>query len=140
MFSVEWMPRVENVSGRTGIIYKQFPNEQKPTRVCHVQTWGMGSCAVATLQQWGYWCRVELNEVDQFFDWLCDNIDTDWQPAEFYFMFSSSQTKNEFKHIVRHPNIKLRDKFENKSHGPNKVQLYRYSKACDFKRIVNKKG
>jgi hypothetical protein len=139
MFSVEWLPRVENVSGRMGVVWKKLPNDNTPIRICHVQTWGMGSCAVAILQQWGYWARVELNEVDQFFEWLCSDVDTDWQPMEFYFMFSPNQ-KKAYKHFIKHPNVKLRDKFENKSHGPNTVFLYRYSKAKDFKRVVNKKG
>ena len=139
MFSVEWMPRVENVSGRTGIIYKHRKNDNSPMRICHVTSWGMGSCAIATLQNWGYTTRVELNEVDQFFEWLCATIDKDWQPMEFYFMFSPNQKKT-FKHFIRHPNVKLRDKFENKSHGPNHVYLYRYSKHKDFKRIVNRKA
>ena len=139
MFSVDWMPRIEKVHGRTGTIFKNTPNGT-PMRVCNVTTWGLGSCALATLQEWGWCARVQLHEVDQFFDWLCTNIDTDWQPNEFYFMFSSSQIKREFKHFVKHPKVKLRDKFENKSHGPNKVFLYRYSKSEDFKRVVNKKG
>ena len=139
MFSVKWMDRVAHVQGRTGTLYKEHAALGK-VRICNITTWGMGSCAVATLQEWGYTSRVDAHEVDQFFDWLCANIDNDWQPMEFYFMYSSSQIKRTFKHFVKHPKVKLRDKFENKSHGPNHVYLYRYSKALDFKRIVNRKA
>jgi hypothetical protein len=136
MFVIEWKDRVEGVSGRTGVIYKQQPHDK--TRVCNVTSWGMGSCAVATLQNWGWTCRVRLDELDSFFHFICEEVDEDWKPCEFYFLLSDSQKRREFKHLIQHPNVRLRDKFVNKSHGPNKVYLYRYSKALDFKRVVNK--
>lgn len=139
MFSVEWRNRVPGMSGRTGDMFKNDKVFGK-TRICSVTTWGMASCAIATLQEWGYSSRVYADEVDQFFDWLCVNVDNDWQPTEFYFMFSTKQKDRYFKHFIKHPNVKLRDKFENKSHGPNHVYLYRYSKQGDFKRIVNRKA
>jgi hypothetical protein len=139
MFSIEWRERVPHTSGRTGDMFKDDKVFGK-TRICSVTTWGMASCAIATLQEWGYSSRVHANEVDQFFEWLCINVDNDWQPMEFYFMFSNKQKEKYFKHFVKHPNVKLRDKFENKSHGPNHVYLYRYSRKNDFKRIVNRKA
>lgn len=139
MFSVEWNKSVENISGRTGVVFKT-PEGGIPIRICNVTSWGMGSCAVATLQSWGWGLRIQPDEVDQLLNWLCENIDSDWQPNEFYFLLSSTQIKRSFAPLVKHPNVRLRDKFENKSHGPNKVFLYRYSKAEDFKRVITKRS
>jgi hypothetical protein len=138
MFSVEWKASVSDVSGRTGIVYRTEKNGPK-LRVCNVTSWAMGSCAVATLQSWGWICRIYESEVDQFFKWLCDEVDNDWQPNEFYFLLSDTQIKRDFKRLINHPNVKLRDRFKNKSHGPNRVSLYRYSTDKDFPRVVNKK-
>lgn len=137
MFVIEWKDRVEGVSGRTGVIYKQHPNDK--TRICNVTSWGMGSCAVAILQQWGWQLRVNKDEVEAFLNFICYEIDSDWQPEEFYFMFSDEQKRRGFKSLIQHPNVRLRDKFKNKSHGPNTVFLYRYSKADDFKRVITKR-
>lgn len=140
MFSIDWKDRVDGISGRTGVIYKKRENDPTPVRICHVTSWGMGSCAVATLQNWGWSCRVHLHEMDDFFHFICEEVDNDWEPEEFYFLLSDSQIKREFKHFTNHPNVRLRDKFANKSHGPNRVYLYRYSKAADFKRVITKRG
>jgi hypothetical protein len=34
--------------------------------------------------------------------------------------------------MIKNPNVKKRDKFYNKAHGPNWLHLYRYSKEKDF--------
>jgi hypothetical protein len=94
----------------------------------------MNSCAVATLQGWGSYCAVNDDDVESFFNWLDSNVDGDWSPREFYFLLSTYQLK-EFKSLIAFPNVRLRDKFENKSHGPNNMFLYRYSACQDFKRL-----
>ena len=56
-------------------------------------------------------------------------------------MLSKSQLKlDRFKLMFNHPNVKLRDVFMNKSHGPNKVYLFRYSVKKDFQRLQLPKG
>lgn len=140
MFSIIWQKTNNNLNGRTGTIQIKRPNDASYT-VCNVVSWGLGSCAVALLQTWGWCCRLNADELDEFFEFVCDEVDEDWQPEEFYFMLSDKQISHQGFHIlVEHPNVKLRDKFANKSHGPNKVLLYRYSKAKDFKRFVQRKG
>jgi len=135
MFRVEWKPRIEGISGRFGTVY------MNDTRICNVQTWGLGSCAIAMLQNWGWMCKVPKDKLDDFFTWMCDAVDEDWNPAEFYFMLSDEQVrKHYFNFLTKHPNVKRRDVFRNKSHGPNKVILYRYSAEDDFGRVVNRKA
>lgn len=140
MFSIKWNKRDHEMSGRVGTIYKER-KDAEPIVVCKVVSWGLGSCAVALLQNWGWCCRLDKADLDAFFEFVCLKVDADWQPQEFYFMLSDCQIRHQgFENLVEHPNVKLRDKFANKSHGPNKVLLYRYSKAKDFKRFVQRKG
>lgn len=141
MFSVKWDKKADGDfggSGRKGTIQfgkgKQF--------VCKLQTWEFGSCACFGLSRfsdaWEF--KFDDENVDPFFKYLC-TLDVDWKPKEFYFLLSGSQVKNyRTRTLVKHPNVKLRDVFENKSHGPNKVYLFRYSASMDFKPVRKLKG
>ena len=135
MFEIVWQPRVVDLNGRTGEVFYKATDALSARRICNVTTWGMNSCAVATLQKWGSYCVVNDDDVESFFNWLNDNVDGDWSPREFYFLLSTRQLK-QFKELIHFPNVRLRDKFKNKSHGPNNMYLYRYSACDDFKRVI----
>lgn len=140
MFSVDWKKRDFEESGRKGTIkYKDGGESQY---VCKIETWAFGSCACFALSRFNdaYKFRFEADNIDKFFEYICI-LDEDWKPKEFYFMLSKSQLKlDRFKLMFNHPNVKLRDVFMNKSHGPNKVYLFRYSAKKDFKRLQLPKG
>ena len=140
MFSVEWKKRDFEESGRKGTI--KYKDEGESKYVCKIETWAFGSCACFALSRFNdaYKFRFEVDNIDKFFDYIC-TLDEDWKPKEFYFMLSKSQLKlDRFKLMFKHPNVKLRDVFMNKSHGPNKVYLFRYSVKKDFKRLQLPKG
>ena len=140
MFSVEWKKRDFEECGRKGTI--KYKDEGESKYVCKIETWAFGSCACFALSRFNdaYNFRFEADNIDNFFDYIC-TLDEDWKPKEFYFMLSKSQLKlDRFKFMFNHPNVKLRDVFMNKSHGPNKVYLFRYSVKKDFQRLQLPKG
>lgn len=141
MFSVAWKKSDFGQSGRTGAIrYKVGNNE--PDFVCKIETWAFNSCACFALTKFNEAYQFKFNEenTDVFFKYI-ETLDDDWKPCEFYFMLSKSQLlNNRFKYLFQHPNVKLRDVFMNKSHGPNRVYLFRYSSKKDFKRIQLPQG
>lgn len=140
MFSVKWKKRNFEESGRKGTI--KYKDEGESKYVCKIETWAFGSCACFALSRFNdaYKFRFEADNIDKFFDYIC-TLDEDWKPKEFYFMLSKSQlTLDRFKLMFNHPNVKLRDVFMNKSHGPNKVYLFRYSVKKDFQRLQLPKG
>ena len=135
MFSVEWKKRDFEESGRKGTIKYKDGGETK--YVCKIETWAFGSCACFALSRFNdaYHFKFNAENIDKFFKYIC-TLDEDWKPQEFYFMLSKSQLKlGRFKLMFNHPNVKLRDVFMNKSHGPNKVYLFRYSVKKDFQRL-----
>lgn len=141
MFSVEWK-KTENQwenDGRKGDI--QYKADDK-LFVCKIETWAFASCACFALHSFknAYNFRFTPENVDEFFKFVC-TLDKDWQPKEFYFMLSKSQLGvDRIKCLYKHPNVRLRDVFDNKSHGPNKVYLFRYSASKDFKPVRKLRG
>lgn len=107
--------------------------------ICFVETWGFNSCAVLNLRSFRA-LNSELSKkfsADDFFAFLREVHKPSWAPREAYFLVSDTQLKsNEWlKKIVRHPNVKRKDRFENKAHGPNHVHLFRWSDKHDFERV-----
>ena len=141
MFSVEWKKTDFEKSGRDGTI-KHTVGKNESKYVCKIETWAFGSCACFALRRFndGYQFNFTPENIDAFYKFVC-GLDEDWKPKEFYFLLSRSQLSlGKLKPLYKHPNVKLRDVFDNKSHGPNKVYLFRYSASKDFKPIRKLKG
>jgi hypothetical protein len=141
MFSVKWKSRDFEKNGRDGTITYQV-SKKEAMLVCKIETWAFGSCACFALSRFndGYNFRYDAENIDKFFEFVC-SLDEDWKPREFYFLLSKSQlAQDKLKFLYKHPNVKLRDVFSNKSHGPNKVYLFRYSASKDFKAFRKLKG
>jgi hypothetical protein len=130
MFSVKWKSRDFEKNGRDGTI-KHTIGKNEPRYVCKIETWAFGSCACFALSRFNdaYHFNFDEDNIDKFFEFVC-GLDEDWKPRELYFLLSKSQL----------PNVKVRDVFDNKSHGPNKVYLFRYSASKDFKAFRKLKG
>lgn len=107
--------------------------------VCVVNTWGFASCGVLNLYSFGY---PEVDDpkkfAEEFFAFLETVNKPSWQPKEAYFCLADTQiaTSAWIRALCKHSEVKRRDRFYNKSHGPNHMNLFRWSKAKDFKRVT----
>lgn len=103
-------------------------------RMCRVESWAFTSCGIGALTQLNNVDFKSAEEVQQFFDFVCANVAEDWSPNEFYFLLSDTQLKygTSVPLMLKNPNVRKRDTFYNKAHGPNWLHLYRYSKDKDF--------
>lgn len=140
MFSVEWRKSDFTDNGRKGSI--KFKEGNENFYVCLIETWAFGSCACFALSRFNdaQSFRFDEDNIDDFFAFIC-SLDKDWMPKEFYFLLSKSQlARASLTHLYKHPKVRLRDVFDNKSHGPNKVYLFRYSDSKDFKAVRKLKG
>lgn len=126
------------MAGQSGIQAKIFYND---TFLCNVHTWGFASCGVLNLQNFSYSLyALEIKDFPEFakgfFEFLETVNDPSWKPKEAYFCLSDGQLTNDWINaLCKHPEVKRRDRFYNKSHGPNHMNLFRWSKAKDFKRV-----
>ena len=110
----------------------------KKASLCTVHTWGFGSCAVMTLQSWRM--PYEKPDVQEFLKFLETVDNPNWKPMEAYFLITTSQFSGQYpntflRDLVKDPTIKLIDRFSNKAHGSNDLNLFRWSKARDFERL-----
>jgi hypothetical protein len=109
--------------------------------ICMVETWGMGSCAVMNLYNFCYYIPDMKKFVKDLFNWLSTQDEQGHKPKEAFFLLSDSQLNKgayPFTHaLATHPSVRRRDRFSNKSHGPNDVHLFRWSYGKDFKRVTN---
>ncbi len=130
MFSIKNVKRLEaHGSGLHGEIHF------RDSRIVSINTWAFASCACFSLHNWSsYNCVEDMKEVEALFDFLNSHECTEsWLPGEFYFLLTTNQrTYSSGRLLIKHPNVKLRDKFENKAHGEQMCFLYRYSKTKDF--------
>lgn len=138
MFLLKNSASIPGSSGYSKLIV--VPREgQNDWRMCHVHTWGFSSCAVMHLQ--GFQILPEdlqkKFDIEQFLDFLKLIDDTSWKPQEAMFLLSDQQLNHAswYKTLCKHPNVKRIDRFENKAHGPNHVNLFRWSAKNDFKRV-----
>ena len=132
MFELKNIKNMEDQSGVRAAIYY---NGQ---RVCSVHTWGFASCGVLNLYSFGYPDIKDKEKfAKEFFSFLETVYGATWKPCEAYFCLSDVQTGFDWiKALCKHPEVKRRDRFYNKSHGPNHMNLFRWSKAKDFKRVT----
>lgn len=131
-FSFKWQDHDFSYLGVKGTV---LFNEQ---RVCEIETWAFHSCACFLLQYWNVsvvknWNRKTATEFWNFLTKKHGKLN--WHPDEVLFLISDSQMGG-LKPIWKRKDVRLRDRFTNKSHGPNDVYLFRYSKAGDWQRRV----
>ena len=127
-FTVNWSAPDFTRSNRRGTV------KYKGIKLCCIDTWGFDSCGVVNISQFAAretWPTI----VDDFFAWVFNEADgiSGWAAKEAYFLLSSDQLR-QYPCLVKHPNVRLRDKFTNKAHGPNTLFLFRYSENNDFRR------
>jgi hypothetical protein len=140
--------RKAHVGGGSLCILRYIEQGEKTgPALCMVETWGMGSCAVMNLYNFTYFLPENAHKGDMkkfvkdLFNWLVTQDEQGHKPKEAFFLLSDSQLSKvsyPFTHaLATHPSVKRRDVFSNKSHGPNKVHLFRWSLGKDFKRVTN---
>lgn len=102
------------------------------TGICYYTHWGFSSCGVDLLHSFKSFGYSPLeNNHEELFEWLKENSPQSWKPQEFYMCLSTAQIGC-LKKTLKHPCVKLVDRFENKAHGPNYLHLYRVSLGKDF--------
>jgi hypothetical protein len=126
MFSIKWNDTGYSYPGKKGVVLNQ-----KGYTICQIETWAFHSCACFLLQS--FESTLLSEDVDKFFEYLTGDLGLTWQPNEIYFLLSTTQLAR-YSQLYKRKDVKLRDRFTNKAHGPNDVFLFRYSKAGDFKR------
>lgn len=117
--------------GKSSKTYYVFWNERN---VALLQTWLFSSCATWGISGMSLLLLEEQKvhgTLEKVLNALCSAPDMDWYPKEIYFQVSDSQIMH-YGPIPESTNIRKIDVFNNKSHGPNKVHLYRYSLQGDF--------
>lgn len=118
-------------SQKTGVIMNG------DNKICEIRAWGFHSCACHALENWDTW-NVDTPEfdADKFWEFLSNKLPSvGWIPGEVLFLISTKQL-NSLQKIWKRQDVRLRDRFENKAHGPNDVFLFRYSHLKDWKRRV----
>lgn len=130
MFKLILNKKKDYTSGEVGHIRRKDTERT----LCRVESWAFTSCGIGALTQLNDTNFKTAEEVQQFFDFVCTHVAGDWNPNEFYFLVSDNQLKygTSIPLMIKNPNVKKRDKFYNKAHGPNWLHLYRYSKEKDF--------
>jgi len=130
VFKLVLTKKKDHISGEVGFITRT----ENGRTLCRVESWAFTSCGIGALTQLNLSDFKTAEEVQQFFDFVCAKVADDWRPDEFYFLVSDHQLKwgSSIPLMVKNPNVKKRDKFYNKAHGPNWLHLYRYSKDKDF--------
>ena len=130
--SIKWDATDYSYPGRKGFIQDSVLG-----RVCRIETWAFRSCACFLLQEFDPDIQTWTKEqCDYFWNWISQHDkDLSYYPDEIYFLLSDTQLKR-FPRFYKRKEIRLRDRFTNKSHGPNDVYLFRYSKAGDWQRRV----
>ena len=133
MFKLELKPKgAGHGTGQIGTITW----EETGYSVCRVESWAFASCGIGALMGFNNTNFQTKEHVAKFFEFVAANVADDWQPDEFYFLLTDSQLKLPANRLmINHPHVKKRDVFMNKSHGPNKLHLFRYSHDNDFKPI-----
>jgi uncharacterized protein YqfB (UPF0267 family) len=137
VFKLVLNKKKDYTSGEVG----EIRHKETDRYVCRVESWAFTSCGIGALTKLNSTNFTSAEEVQAFFDFVCTNVADDWHPNEFYFLVSDNQLKygTSIPLMVKNPNVKKRDKFYNKAHGPNWLHLYRYSKDKDFPAIIPRK-
>lgn len=126
---IEWS-KCKQTGRNIGIV----KDEQLGT-LCYLRTWGFSSCAVWMLDNFITWNfndnRFDADQFWEFFKTKPEGLGEDWLTCEVYFLLADPQLGS-LKKLIEHPNVRKRDKFLNKAHGPNRVHLFRWSNEEDF--------
>lgn len=105
--------------------------------ICKIQTWAMNCCGIWELK--GFNSYIDVDGAAFWEALVKASPFGGWQPLEYIFTISDSQKSHPlFRSILKHPNVRLRDKFANKAHGPSVLYVYRYSHKGDFPRRSSK--
>ena len=89
MFKLKIDPKKDYHVGQHGYIQRKSDDYN----VCRVESWGFTSCAVGVITQMSHHMGDTLEEIDQLFKFICENVAEDWSPNEFYFLVSDYQLK-----------------------------------------------
>jgi hypothetical protein len=135
MFSIRNITSpIKGKSNKNFSVYME--TDEEPVLILYGDSWGFQSCAVCNLYGWnGYWLeKVDFDALFAFLNTQMKNLSS-YEPKEYYFLISGSQleTYTGIQRLVAHPKVKQVDKFDNKSHSSEGVNLYRYSEQGDFK-------
>jgi hypothetical protein len=132
-------------TGESGGVFTLCLDGQK---LCDYVGWGFASCSVALLENFKAYVRDYTNSKNTKSNWElltenqealfeflnctgCDN----WLPREYLMVLSPMQIRSfqSAGKFLEHPCIKEVDHWTNKSHGGNRISLYRISLQKDFK-------
>jgi hypothetical protein len=106
-------------------------------RLCDIEEWMFRSCAVHGFNNFDWastsWTTVKIDALLVWFQEV-KGAQGGWPWREVLFCITPSQ-KNQLQALIKHPNVKLIDRFTNKAHGDNLMHLYRLSVEKDFKRV-----
>ena len=103
--------------------------------------WSMNCCGLHELYNVlsgpPWWSTATQKDITSLFDWLnTRKVNTNtWRAKEWILCLSKDQVNEEMKRFVKHPKVRLLDKFRNKAHGPSSIYLYRYSMEKDFEHV-----
>jgi hypothetical protein len=103
--------------------------------------WSMNCCGLHelynVLKGHPWWSTATQKDITSLFDWLnTRKVNSNvWRAKEWILCLSKDQVSGEMKRFVKHPKVRLLDKFVNKSHEPNSICLYRYSMEKDFEYV-----
>ena len=137
MFSIKRITDREVRSHRPYLCDLYYEN----VRVCALEDWAFACCGATSLHGLGgsYYKSFDWShkQVDEFVQFAKDTpSSTGHKVREFYFLLTDTQVK-EFSALVAHPNVRLVDRYFNKAHGPENLNLYRLSVLKDFSKIPN---
>ncbi|CAB4240668.1 hypothetical protein UFOVP39_42 [uncultured Caudovirales phage] len=128
MFSIKWKENTNYDSNKVGLIFNK-----DNVKVCEIETWGFNSCACFILKAFAYQGE-KLIDTDEFWKFVTSkDHDLNWYPDEVYLLLSTEQLPK-WRKLYKRKDVRLRDRFTNKAHGPCDLFLFRYSKAGDWKR------
>ena len=128
MFSIKWKENTNYDSNKVGLIFNK-----DNVKVCEIETWGFNSCACFILKAFAYQGE-KLVDADEFWKFVTSkDHDLNWYPDEVYLLLSTEQLPK-WRQLYKRKDVRLRDRFTNKAHGPCDLFLFRYSKAEDWKR------
>jgi hypothetical protein len=108
--------------------------------LCNMEEWLFQSCAVHGMSGMTdhYHPSVPWTTklVDALLEWFKEvkGAQGGWPWREVLFCITAHQ-RDQLQGLVKHPNVKLIDRFTNKAHGGAIMYLYRLSVEKDFKRV-----
>jgi hypothetical protein len=107
--------------------------------LCNMEEWMFRSCAVhgmSSFSSYYYNTGWTTELVDALIEWFktVKGAEGGWAWREALFCVTDKQ-QYYLTGLIKHPNVKLIDRFTNKAHGNTPMFLYRLSVEKDFKRV-----